>query len=85
MSFSKPIFGLEINTTISLLNIICIMNHDQFHRIFSGENTDRLLELLSEILDLSKIHNTPQNQSNTQQFIPSVLRASIIKTYGYLI
>lgn len=83
---SQPAFGLEINATISLLNLVCIMNHDQFHRVFPGQAADRLLQVMDEVMQLAAQYNKVQQMKTTApQFIPSILKAAIIKTYGYLI
>jgi hypothetical protein len=50
----NPTLGLDINATIAILNLICIMNHDQFHHIFVKKAySDRLLEFLKDVLELS--------------------------------
>ena len=89
-----PIFNLEINTTISVLNLVCIMNHDQFHRVFqTKQQIDQLLNFLNEVLNVSKTLSKAQmlqkpvhkGAAPTAPFVPSILKAAIIKTYGYLI
>lgn len=87
-------FSLEINTTISVLNLVCIMNHDQFHRVFrTQKQINQLLNFLDEVLNVSKALSKAQMQQKTMHkgpassapFVPSILKAAIIKTYGYLI
>jgi hypothetical protein len=73
----QPVLALEISSTIAFLNIICIMNQDQYQRIFTtNEQTLRLMSLLSDIFYI-------QDRDNVQ--VPSVLKAAVIKTFGYLI
>lgn len=72
--------GLEINTTIELLNVICIVNQEQYLRVFRTEQqTQKLLEVMTGIFTLHEL--CPQQPIA----VPSVLKAAVIKTFGYLI
>jgi hypothetical protein len=44
---------LEINTSIAMLNLICIMNQDQYNKIFTNATkTQQLLDFISEIFEV---------------------------------
>jgi hypothetical protein len=78
--------NLDVHTAIAILNIICIMNQEQF--IFREEyQIEDLLWFLQSILDLSLSQQSQPNQTPSKfgVFIPSILRAAVIKTLGYLI
>lgn len=85
--------GVDINTTISLLNLACIMNQQQYHRVFkTEEQTRKLLAFLEEVLNISYAYGapaaaTPATEQQPPGFnpVPSILKAAIIKTFGYLI
>ena len=75
--------ALEINTTIAVLNLICIMNREQYYKIFSSqglhEKTKSLLDFLSGVFEVY------DKYPNHQMTVPSILKAAVIKTFGYLI
>lgn len=72
--------SIDINTTIELLNIICIVNQEQYLKIFtSPDKTDKLLSFMASVFQIPKLYADYNIQ------VPSVLKAALIKTYGYLI
>lgn len=77
---SQPTLVLEINTSIAILNLICIMNQEQYSKIFTTPaKTQMLLQFISQIFEVQ------DQYSDTQVLVPSILKAAAIKTYGYLI
>lgn len=92
--------GVDINTTISLLNLVCIMNQQQYHLVFkTEEQTLKLLAFLEGVLNISAASSSPaatphgpqpstmptNQQAQSVNPVPSILKAAIIKTFGYLI
>ena len=70
--------AIEINTSISFLNLVCIMNEDQFKKVFvTKEQTKKLLDFLSSIFYVQEDY--------PEIAVPSILKAAAIKTFGYLI
>jgi len=50
---AEPIFVLEVNNTIALLNIVCIMNRPQFSKVFpKREQQTKLMNFLYNILNI---------------------------------
>ena len=46
------VLDIEVNTTITILNIICFMNQKQYLNVFtSNENRIKLMDKFAEILD----------------------------------
>jgi hypothetical protein len=71
---------LEINTSIAILNLICIMNQEQYSKIFTHpQKTQQLLDFISQIFEVQ------DRYPESQILVPSILKAAAIKTYGYLI
>ena len=70
--------AIEINTSISFLNLVCIMNEEQYRKVFvTKDQTMKLLKFLSSIFYVQEDH--------PDVAVPSILKAAVIKTFGYLI
>jgi len=62
------------------------MNFEQFNKIFKSDNQVKdLLDYLKRVLEISKqVFKAGGNYSGVSLF-PSIFKAALIKTYGYLI